>query len=254
MLWQNGAATTGDVVLVCTLGLSILGATWDLGVALVDVTQHLARLSEALATLLIPHHLLDHPKATSLVRSGSTVAFEDVAFCYPDGRRVFTDFSLHIASGQRAGLVGQSGCGKSTLFALLQRFYDVQGGRILLGGQDIARVTQESLRAAVAVVPQDISLFHRSIMENIRYGRPDASDAEVREAVVAANCLEFIANLPEGAATIVGDRGVKLSPGHASASALRARFSRMRPSFCLMRQPPRSTANRKNWSGKRWAA
>ena len=172
VLWQNGAATTGDVVLVCTLGLSILGATRDLGVALVDVTQHLARLSEALATLLIPHHLLDHPKATSLVRSGSTVAFEDVAFCYPDGRRVFTDFSLHIASGQRAGLVGQSGCGKSTLFALLQRFYDVQGGRILLGGQDIAGVTQESLRAAMAVVPQDISLFHRSILENIRYGRP----------------------------------------------------------------------------------
>ena len=85
--------------------------------------------------------LYDHPKATSLVRSGSTVAFEDVAFCYPDGRRVFTDFSLHIASGQRAGLVGQSGCGKSTLFALLQRFYDVQGERILLGGQDIAGVT-----------------------------------------------------------------------------------------------------------------
>ena len=129
VLWQNGAATTGDVVLVCTLGLSILHATRDLAVALVDVTQHLARLSEALATLLIPHHLRDHAKATSLVRSGATVAFEDVAFCYPDGRRVFTDFSLRIESGQRAGLVGQSGFGKSTLFALLQRFYDVQGGR-----------------------------------------------------------------------------------------------------------------------------
>ena len=96
VLWQNGAATTGDVVLVCTLGLSILHATRDLAVALVDVTQHLARLSEALATLLIPHHLRDHAKATSLVRSGATVAFEDVAFCYPDGRRVFTDFSLRI--------------------------------------------------------------------------------------------------------------------------------------------------------------
>src|ERR1700737_3394890 len=99
VLWQNGAATTGDVVLVCTLGLSILHATRDLAVALVDVTQHLARLSEALATLLIPHHLRDHAKATSLVRSGATVAFEDVAFCYPDGRRVFTDFSLRIESG-----------------------------------------------------------------------------------------------------------------------------------------------------------
>src|SRR6202040_250116 len=147
------------------------------------------------------------------VRSGTTVVFEDIDFAYPDGRRVFTNFSLRIEPGQRAGLVGQSGCGKSTLFVLLQRFYDVQGGRILLGGQDIARVTQESLRAAIAVVPQDISLFHRSIMENIRYGRPDASDADVHAAIVAANCDDFIKNLPEGVATIVGDRGVKLSPG-----------------------------------------
>ena len=232
-LWQNGAATTGDVVLVCTLGLSILHATRDLAVALVDVTQHLARLSEALATLLIPHHLRDHPKAASLVRSGATVAFEDVAFCYPDGRRVFTDFSLRIDSGQRAGLVGQSGCGKSTLFALLQRLYDVQGGRILLGGQDIARVTQESLRAAIAVVPQDISLFHRSIMENIRYGRPDACDADVHEAVVAANCMEFIANLPERAATIVGDRGVKLSPGQRQRIGIARAFLKDAPILLL---------------------
>ena len=99
VLWQNGAATTGDVVLVCTLGLSILHATRDLAVALVDVTQHLARLSEALGTLLIPHHLQDHPKATSLVRSGATVAFENVAFCYPDGRKVFKDLTLRIEFG-----------------------------------------------------------------------------------------------------------------------------------------------------------
>ena len=233
VLWQNGAATTGDVVLVCTLGLSILHATRDLAVALVDVTQHLARLSEALATLLIPHHLRDHAKATSLVRSGATVAFEDVAFCYPDGRRVFTDFSLRIESGQRAGLVGQSGFGKSTLFALLQRFYDVQGGRILLGGQDIAGVTQESLRAAIAIVPQDISLFHRSIMENIRYGRPDASDAEVHEAVVAANCADFIENLPKGTATIVGDRGVKLSPGQRQRIGIARAFLKDAPILLL---------------------
>ena len=198
VLWQNGIATAGDVVLVCTLGLSILHATRDLAVALVDVTQHLARLSEALSTLLVPHRLRDHPQATSLARSGATVAFENVSFTYPDGRRVFTDFSLRIDAGQRVGLVGPSGCGKSTLFLLLQRFYDVQGGRILIGGQDIARVTQESLRAAIAVVPQDMSLFHRSILENIRYGRPDASDAECCEAIIAANCAEFIENLPEG--------------------------------------------------------
>jgi ATP-binding cassette, subfamily B, bacterial len=233
MLWQRGAATAGDVVLVCTLGLSILHATRDLAVALVDVTQHFARLAEALKTLLVPHRLRDHPQATSLVQSGATVAFEHVAFSYPDGRKVFADFSLHIEPGQRVGLVGQSGCGKSTLFLLLQRFYDVQGGRILVGGQDISRVTQESLRGAIAVVPQDISLFHRSIMENIRYGRPDASDAEVLEAIAAANCNEFIGMLPERAATIVGDRGVKLSPGQRQRIGIARAFLKDAPILLL---------------------
>jgi ATP-binding cassette, subfamily B, bacterial len=233
VLWENGAATAGDVVLVCTLGLSILHATRDLAVALVDVTQHLARLSEALATLLVPHHLRDHPQATSLAGSGTTVDFEHIDFCYPDGRRVFSDFGLGIEPGQRAGLVGQSGCGKSTLFLLLQRFYDVQGGRILIGGQDISRVTQESLRSAIAVVPQDISLFHRSIMENIRYGRPEASDADVRAAIAAANCEDFIEKLPEGAATIVGDRGVKLSPGQRQRIGIARAFLKDAPILLL---------------------
>jgi ATP-binding cassette, subfamily B, bacterial len=233
VLWENGTATTGDVVLVCTLGLSILHATRDLAVALVDVTQHLARLSEALATLLVPHRLRDHPEATSLVRAGASVAFENISFCYPDGRRVFSDFSLRIEPGQRVGLIGQSGCGKSTLFVLLQRFYDLQGGRILLGGQDIARVTQESLRAAIAVVPQDISLFHRSIMENIRYGRPRASDADVHDAIEASNCASFIALLPQGVATIVGDRGVKLSPGQRQRIGIARAFLKNAPTLLL---------------------
>src|ERR1700736_6192732 len=197
VLWENGSSTAGDVVLVCTLGLSILHATRDLAVALVDVTQHVARLSEALATLLVPHHLRDRPDAESLKKKGASVVFEKISFTYPDGRRVFTDFSVRIEPAQRMGLVGPSGCGKSTLFMLLQRFYDLQGGRRLIGGQDISRVTQESLRAAIAVVPQDMSLFHRSIIENIRYGRPDASDAEVFKAISAANCDDFIAKLPD---------------------------------------------------------
>src|SRR5262249_179600 len=165
-LWRRGAATTGEVVLVCTLGLGILHATRDLAVALVDVTQHLARLSEALGTLLVPHDLQDHPEAEPLRRAGASLEFRNVRFSYPEGRRVFEDFNLEIEPGQRVGLVGRSGCGKSTLFALVQRLYDVHGGRILIDGQDIARVTQESLSQAMAVVPQDISLFHRTILEN----------------------------------------------------------------------------------------
>jgi ATP-binding cassette subfamily B protein len=202
-------------------------------VALVDVTQHLARLSEALATLLVPHRLRDHPEATALACAGATVAFDNISFCYPDGRRVFSDFSLRIEPGQRVGLVGQSGCGKSTLFALLQRFYDVQGGRILVGGEDVKRVTQESLRSAIAVVPQDISLFHRSIMENIRYGRPDASDADVFDAMVAANCVGFIEDLPDSVATIVGDRGVKLSPGQRQRIGIARAFLKDAPTLLL---------------------
>jgi ATP-binding cassette subfamily B protein len=144
VLWQRGSATTGDVVLVCTLGLSILNATRDLAVALVDVTQHVARLTEAIATLLLPHELCDHPEAEPLVKSGAAIAFNNVSFRYPGGLKVFDRFSLRLQPGQRVGLVGQSGGGKSSLFVLLQRFYDVQNGSITIDGQDNSRVTQQS--------------------------------------------------------------------------------------------------------------
>ena len=231
-LWQQGAATTGDVVLVCTLGLSILSATRDLAVALVDVTQHVARMTEAIATLLLPHELKDHPEAEPLVRSGAAVAFNNVAFRYPGGVQVFEKFSLRIQAGQRLGLVGQSGGGKSSLFMLLQRFYDIQNGSITIDGQDISRVTQQSLREAISVVPQDISLFHRSIMENIRYGRPNASDDEVLRAAIAARC-DFIENLPEGMATIVGDRGIKVSGGQRQRIAIARAFLKDAPILLL---------------------
>jgi ATP-binding cassette, subfamily B, bacterial len=233
VLWEHGRATTGQVVLVCTLGMSILHATRDLAVALVDVTQHMARLSEALSTLLVPHELRDHSQATSLVRKGASVAFENIGFRYPDGRRVFENLSLTLDRGQRVGLIGPSGSGKSTLFTLLQRFYDVQDGRILIDGQDISRVTQESLRGAIAVVPQDISLFHRSILENIRYGRQDASDQEVADAAIAAHCDTFIDALPNGAETIVGDRGVKLSGGQRQRIAIARAFLKDAPILLL---------------------
>jgi ATP-binding cassette subfamily B protein len=231
-LWQRGAITTGDVVLACTLGISVLSATRDLAVALVDVTQHLARLSEAIATLLVPHELRDHPDATPLVRRGARVAFKNVSFRYPDGRQVFTDFDLDIEPGERVGLVGRSGGGKSTLFALLQRFYDLQGGRILVDDQNIAKVTQESLRHAIAVVPQDIALFQRSVLENIRYGQPGASDDMVLEAAVAARC-DFIESLPNGIETIVGDRGVKLSGGQRQRIAIARAFLKDSPLLLL---------------------
>jgi ATP-binding cassette subfamily B protein len=231
-LWQGGLATTGDVVLVCTLGLSILSATRDLAVALVDVTQHFARLTEAVATLLLPHELRDHPEAEPLIKSGAAIAFNNISFRYPGGHQVFDKFNLRLQPGQRVGLVGHSGGGKSTLFVLLQRFYDVELGCVTIDGQDIAKVTQQSLRQAISVVPQDISLFHRSIMENIRYGRPDATDDEVLRAAIAARC-DFVETLPQGLATMVGDRGVKLSGGQRQRIAIARAFLKDAPILLL---------------------
>ncbi|MEA2821334.1 MAG: ATP-binding cassette, subfamily bacterial [Bradyrhizobium sp.] len=231
-LWQHGGATTGDVVLVCTLGLAILNATRDLAVALVDVTQHVARMTEAIATLLLPHELRDHPEAEPLVKAGAAIAFNNVSFRYPGGLQVFERFSLRLQPGQRVGLVGQSGGGKSSLFVLLQRFYDVQQGSITIDGQDISRVTQQSLREAISVVPQDISLFHRSILENIRYGRPTATDDEVLRAAIAARC-DFVESLPDGLATMVGDRGIKLSGGQRQRIAIARAFLKDAPILLL---------------------
>src|ERR1700742_45322 len=231
-LWQSRSATTGDVVLVCTLGISILSATRDLAVALVDVTQHVARLTEALATVLLPHELRDHPEAEPLIKSGAAISFNNISFNYPGAGAVFDKFNLRIQPGQRVGLVGQSGGGKSTLFVLLQRFYDVQHGNIAIDGQDISRVTQQSLREGISVVPQDISLFHRSIMENIRYGRPTATDDEVLRAAIAARC-DFVEQLPEGLDTMVGDRGVKVSGGQRQRIAIARAFLKDAPILLL---------------------
>jgi ATP-binding cassette subfamily B protein len=220
IMWQQGHATPGDMVLICSLGFTILHGTRDLAVALVDLTQHIARLDEALGNLLVEHDLPDIQDAPALRPGPGRVGFEAVRFAYPGRPPILRGLNLVIEPGQRVGLVGASGAGKSTVLALLQRFYDIQGGQVLVDGQDIARITQESLRRMIAVVPQDISLFHRSVMENIRYARPEASEAEVLAAASVARCREFIEALPEGFDTPVGDRGVKLSGGQRQRLAI----------------------------------
>jgi ATP-binding cassette, subfamily B, bacterial len=224
VLWQHGRASAGDVVLVCTLGFTVLHATRDLAVAMVDVTQHMARLAEAIATLLQPHSLREHPKAVPLVPRRQGVAFENVSFGYPDGAKVFDDFSLRVAAGRRTGLVGASGAGKSTVLALLQRFHDLDRGRILIDGQDIAKATQQSLRSQIAIVQQEPILFHRSLAENIAYARPGAGLAAIEQAARLANAHDFILRLPKGYGTLVGERGVKLSGGERQRVALARAF------------------------------
>ncbi|MEI2418429.1 ABC transporter ATP-binding protein [Orrella sp. JC864] len=233
VLWRDGRISPGDVVMVCTLGIAVLSATRDLAVALVDVTQHLARFSEAVGTLLTPHERHEHPQARDLRPAGLRITYEDVWFAYPRAEPVFRGLSVQIPAGQRVGLVGQSGSGKSTFAALLQRFYAVQRGRILLDGQPLSHITEDSLRQAIGVVPQDTALLNRSLLENIRYGNPDAPLEAVRQAAAQAGCLDFIEALPQGLQTRVGDRGMKLSGGQRQRIAIARAFLKNAPLLIL---------------------
>jgi ATP-binding cassette subfamily B protein len=223
-LWRRGQITTGDVVLSTTLGFTVLHASRDFAMALVDTVQQFAKLREAVQVLGLPHEMHDAPGARPLrVREGS-IHFRSVSFSYPSGQAVLVNFTLDVPGGKKVGLVGRSGAGKTTIVALTQRLYDPDAGTVLIDGQNIAQVTQESLRGSVAVVQQEISLFHRSLLENLRYGRPDATNEEVYRAVEAARCTEFINRLPEGFDTMVGERGMKLSGGQRQRLAIARAF------------------------------
>lgn len=175
------------------------------------------------ATLDEPRLVADKPGAPAMMVREGTIDFQNIGFYYTDGNvktPVFEDFNLHIPAGQRVGLVGLSGAGKTTLTKLLLRLSDIQDGRILIDGQNVADCTQQSLRRSIAYVPQEALLFHRTIAENISYGRPDATMEQIREAARQANALEFIENLPQGFETITGERGVKLSGGQRQRVAI----------------------------------
>ncbi len=175
------------------------------------------------ATLDEPRLVADKPGAPAMVVREGTIDFQNIGFYYTDGNvktPVFEDFNLYIPAGQRVGLIGLSGAGKTTLTKLLLRLSDIQDGRILIDGQNVADCTQQSLRRSIAYVPQEALLFHRTIAENISYGRPDAAMEQIREAARLANALEFIENLPQGFETITGERGVKLSGGQRQRVAI----------------------------------
>lgn len=230
-LWIAGTVTAGDVVMVSALTFRILHGSRDLALALVDTTQQLGAIEDTLRIIVQPHEL-DDPD-TQLALSRGDIEFRHVAFAYPDGRKVFRDFDLHIPVGQKVGIVGPSGAGKSTLISLIQRLDDVQAGSIMIDGQDISDVSQDSLRARMAVVPQETALFNRSIRENIRYGRPDATDDDVIAAARHAFCDTFIGELPQGYDTLVGERGVMLSGGQRQRLGIARAFLKDAPILIL---------------------
>lgn len=235
--------------------------TYNLTMRLNYVSSTMQRINRALGDAAEMTRVLDEPclvaddeNAPELKVSEGAIDFEHLSFAYRDaaaGESVFDDLTLHVAAGQRVGLVGKSGSGKTTLTKLLLRLDDVQGGRVLVDGQDVSRCTQQSLRRQVAYVPQEALLFHRSIRENIAYGRPDATDEQIREAARLANATEFIDRLPHGFDTMVGERGVKLSAANASAWPSPVPSSPTRRFWCSTRRPLPWTVSPRRWCRRR---
>lgn len=220
VFWQRGLLTVGDFALI---QIYLLG-TFD---RLVGINQQLRRFydsiadaSEMVAILETPHEIQDDPNAITLPISTGHIIFSNVDFAFGKEQPIFSKFNLDIPGGQKIALVGYSGAGKSTVTRLLLRFYDVTGGSITIDGHDVRSITQDSLRNAIAYVPQEPILFHRSLMDNIRYGRRDATDEEVIQAATQAHCHEFISILKDGYGTFVGERGVKLSGGERQRVAI----------------------------------
>src|ERR1700681_1256371 len=225
LLWRYGAVEVGAIAMVLPLTLQLTNMSRQIATQITDIFEDIGVVQEGMITIAQPLRLIDSAGAQPLVVREGRIAFEDVRFGYGRETGVLEGFSLQVKPGEKIGLVGRSGAGKSTVANLLLRFFDLEGGRILIDGQDISQMTQESLRAQISVVTQDTSLLHRSIRENIRYGRPDASDAEIHEAARLAHAHEFIEDLEDwrgrrGYDAQVGERGVKLSGGQRQRVAI----------------------------------
>ena len=217
--WQAGEATTGELVLILTLVSQVAYNLTTIGKIFDSFSQAFGEMEEGLNDIFVDHEIMDIPNAITLTTSKGQISFDRTTFSY-DSETVFEDLNLVIEPGQRVGLVGPSGAGKSTLVSLLLRQHDIQSGAITIDGQNIAEVTQDSLRASIALVPQEPMLFHRSIRENIMYGKPTASHEELVQAAERAQARGFIEALPEQYNTLVGERGVKLSGGQKQRVAI----------------------------------
>ena len=224
-LWTQGRLGVGAVAAATAMALRLNGISHWVMWEMASLFEHIGTVQDGMSTLSRPHLVTDRAEAVPLKVMRGDIRFEHVGFAYGGDKTVIAGLSLHIRPGEKIGLVGRSGAGKSTIVNLLLRFYDVESGRVLIDGQDVSRVTQDSLRAQVGMVTQDTSLLHRSVRDNILYGRPEASDAEMMSAAVRAEAHDFIVSLTDpkgrtGYDAHVGERGVKLSGGQRQRIAI----------------------------------
>jgi ATP-binding cassette, subfamily B, bacterial len=232
-LWVEGEISVGSFAMVASLLLLVINDIRNLSRRFLEFFEYVGNITDGVGVIVRPHELTDAPAAQPLVVTRGEIRFEDVHFGYPGGMQVFRGLTLTIRPGERVGLVGFSGSGKSTFLNLVLRLYDIQQGRILIDGQDIREVTQDSLRGAISMIAQEPMLFHRSLRENVRYGALEASDAEVQDAARRAHAEEFITALPEGYESLVGERGVRLSGGQRQRVAIARAVLKNAPIFLL---------------------
>ncbi|MBK9131420.1 MAG: ABC transporter ATP-binding protein [Gammaproteobacteria bacterium] len=219
-LWGQGRIGVGDFVLAVSLSLLVINEARNLARRFLEFFEYIGNVSNGVHTIVRAHELVDLPQARPVPIRRGEIEFRAVEFGYTPARKVFDGLSVRIPAGQRVGLVGLSGSGKSSFVSLILRLYDPQAGAILIDGVDIRAMTQDSLHAQLSLIPQDPGLFHRTLRENIRYGRLEASDAEVIEAARQAHAHEFIMQVREGYDSLVGERGVKLSGGQRQRIAI----------------------------------
>lgn len=217
-MWWNGTISLGMIVLLQTYILRLIDFLWGIGQTLRHTFIAISEASEILQIIDTPHEIQDKSSKKLKLQHGA-ISFSNVNFSYGENQ-IFHDLNFHIKPGERVALIGESGSGKTTITKLLFRLYDIQKGEILIDDQNITEVTQESLRSSMSMIPQDPILFHRSIRENIAYGKPNASDEEIIAAAKMARCHEFISHLKDGYETLVGERGIKLSWGERQRVAI----------------------------------
>ncbi|MBE9207766.1 ABC transporter ATP-binding protein [Nostoc sp. LEGE 06077] len=212
-LWSQGIIATADFVVATSLSLLIISEARNLSRRFLEFFEHIGNIANGVSTIVQPHELIDRDQAIAHPITQGKIEFRQVNFNYTEGKKVFDNLSITIQPGERVGLVGFSGSGKSTFVNLILRLFDPQSGQILIDGVEIQDMTQDALHAQISLIPQDPALFHRTLMENIRYGRLEATDEEVVEAARKAYAHDFISQIREGYDSLVGERGVKLSGG-----------------------------------------